>query len=261
VNPSEPGRDWVVLGAGTAIPHPERSPSGHLFWAEKGPVLVDMGPGTLWRMAAQGVHLRDLAGLVLTHRHLDHFLDLPALLFASRIPGHGRTAALEVHVGPGMLEHIGRFRDALGTWFEPRGFEVVWVEHDPGEGAKRVRIGGCDVELRRVQHDATSIALRVHLAAGTVTYSGDSDDCEGLRALCAGVDVAVLECSSAADAKLEGHLTPREVANIAAEAAVGRVVLVHTYPDLDGVDLEAEVARFGYNGPVAVATDGFRIGL
>ena len=257
----EPGFDWVVLGAGTAIPHSERSPSGHLLRARHGPVLVDMGPGTLWRLAAQGVALRDLEGIVLTHRHLDHFLDLPALLFASRIPGHGRTRPLPIHVGPGMLEHIGPFAEALGHWFEPKGFDVLWTEHAPGEGAVAVEVGGTEVELRAVEHDATSIALRVSLPGGTVAYSGDSDDCSGLRALCDGADVAVLECSSAADAKLPGHLTPREVADIARGARVGRVVLVHMYPQLDGVDLQAEVARFGYDGPVVVATDGFGIRL
>ena len=121
------------------------------------------------------------------------------------------------------------------------------------------RLGGSAVQLRRVEHDATSVGLRFLLPSGTLAYSGDSDDCEGLRALCRDVDVAVLECSTTAPHKVNGHLSPREVAAVATRAQARRVVLVHTYPDLDGVDLEAQVAEFGYNGPVDVATDGFPV--
>lgn len=158
-----------------------------------------------------------------------------------------------------MLDHIERFQVALGKWFEPVGFDVQWVEH-PGNGTE-LTLGGAPARLWRVAHDATSIAIRLQLAGGSLAYSGDSDDCDGLRQLCDGVDVAILECSTDADHKLPGHLTPREVASIARDCSVGRVVLVHIYPELDGVDLPAQVARFGYTGRVDTATDGFVIGF
>ena len=249
---------WSVLGAGTAVPHPERSPAGHILHAPQGPILVDMGPGTLWRMAREGLGLSDLKAIVLSHRHLDHFLDLPAMLFASRIPGHGRTLPLEVHVGPGMPRHLERFGQALGQWFEPRGFPVCYVEH---VGVESAMVAGATLTFFPVEHDETSIAVRAQSQGRIVAYSGDSDYCSSLVDACRGADVAILECSTASKNKLEGHMSPCEVARIATEAAARRVVLVHTYPELDGVDLAARVAAFGYDGPVEVAADRTRIVL
>lgn len=246
---------WTVLGAGTASPHPERSPSGHLLEAPQGPVLIDMGPGTLWRLSRAGVHWSALRAIFLSHAHLDHLLDLPALMFAARAEAHGRTAPLPIHVGPGLTEHVERLHGALGRWFEPLGFEVQWVTLRRA----RVEVAGLTVELAPVVHHATSLGMRFeHPDGGVVAYSGDSDLCDSLIELCRGADLAVLECSSAADHKLPGHMTPREVAEVSRRAGAARVALVHRYPELDGVDVAAQVTAHGFAGQVMAAEDGTR---
>lgn len=252
---------WTVLGAGTAVPHPQRSPSGHLLTVGARHFLIDMGSGTLSRLARVGLPWTSLEALFLSHRHLDHTLDLPGLLFASRIPGHGRAAPLPVHMGPGMRGFVAGLEKALGRWMQPVGFEVQWREHSGAEPALELG-GGLRALLRPVAHDRTSLGMRFALPGGaTVAYSGDSDYCPSLVQLCQGARLAVLECSSPTDQKIPGHMTPREVAQVAQEAQVGRVLLVHTYPGCDGVDLAAQVAHHGYHGPVEVARDGARIDL
>ncbi len=260
---SSAGLTWTVLGAGTAVAHLERSPSGHLLTSSGGSVLLDMGAGTLPRLLRAGVSWQQLDAICLSHRHLDHFLDLPALLFASRIPGHGRTAPLPIHMGPGMRDWVEGFASLLGRWFEPRGFTIAWHEHCTNPQESRAdhfaEIAGLRATFARVAHDKTSIGMRFEAANGAViAYSGDSDQCDNLLELCRGADLAVLECSSDIDAKIPGHLTPKEVAQIALEAQVGAVALVHMYPELDGVDLVARTAACGYHGPLFVARDGQR---
>jgi ribonuclease BN (tRNA processing enzyme) len=154
---------------------------------------------------------------------------------------------------------MARFGAALGHWFEPGGFTVQWRELDPGPDGMDVDLAGTRARVVAVDHDETSIALRIEGARSSVAYSGDSDECEALVELCRDVDVAVLECSTRWDRKVPGHLTPREVARIATAAGVGSLVLVHMYPELDEVDLVAAVARFGYCGPVVPATDGYAV--
>src|SRR5512143_1075017 len=70
----------TILGAGTAIPLPGFSPAGHLVLIGDQPLLFDIGPGTLARLAAAGIDYRDLDHLFLTHHHSDHTLDLVTLL-------------------------------------------------------------------------------------------------------------------------------------------------------------------------------------
>jgi len=156
-----------------------------------------------------------------------------------------------------MDDHMDRLSQALGHWFEPRGFEVDWRVLDPGPDGMNISLGGASARIAAVVHDETSVALRVQSAGVEVVYSGDSDDCPALTGLCYGADVAVLECSTAVDNKVPGHLTAREVARIACQAQVGGVVLVHMYPELDGVDLAAQIAAYGYRGWVVPACDGY----
>ena len=82
----------IILGAGTAIPTPQNSPAGVLVRVGETPLLFDMGPGTLARLAAAGVSYRDLEYVFLTHLHSDHTLDLATFLQANdSTPGWTRT--------------------------------------------------------------------------------------------------------------------------------------------------------------------------
>jgi ribonuclease BN (tRNA processing enzyme) len=58
--------------------------------------------------------------------------------------------------------------------------------------------------------------------------------------------------------KMEGHLTPGLVGELAEAAGARMVVLSHLYPACDGVDVEAECRR-RYSGPVVLAHDLMRI--
>ncbi len=59
---------------------------------------------------------------------------------------------------------------------------------------------------------------------------------------------------------VDGHLTPSAVADLAARARAGRLVLTHLYPPTEQVDVRAAVAR-RYPGPVSLAADGDRFEL
>ncbi|MEL6178932.1 MAG: ribonuclease Z [Myxococcota bacterium] len=244
---------WTVLGAGTAAPHPKRSPSGHVITYGSQRILVDMGAGTLWRLVRAGIHWTTLDAIVLSHAHLDHTLDLQSLMFTSRVPGHGRTRPLPLYVGPGMDTMLGKLRDALGEWFEPGGFEVPVHVQQKGQ----VSIGALTVEFSPVEHHATSIGIKVIAPEGdAIAYSGDSAACDALVDLCQGAALAVLECSTRPDNPVRGHMTPHHMAEVARKARVPRVAAVHRYPELDGFDVAQAAAEAGYGGEVLVPGDG-----
>lgn len=247
------GLRWTVLGAGTIAPHPERSPSGHLLHAPAGPVLVDMGPGTLWRLARAGVAWSELSAAAISHAHLDHFLDLPAMMFSSRAIDHGRVAPLPVVVHPDLMAYVEKQRAAYGRWFEPGGFEIDWRQVVD----ESLPLAGLTLTVARLRHHHTSLGMRFVAPDGaTVVYSGDTEVCPALIKLCEGADLAVLECCSPDGARIPGHMTPGDVAKVAMEAGVRRVAVVHRYPSLDGVDVAAVIAGHGFDGEVVVAEDG-----
>jgi ribonuclease BN (tRNA processing enzyme) len=126
---------------------------------------------------------------------------------------------------------------------------------------------------------ARSYAFRIETAGRTIVYTGDSGPSAHLQTLAAGSDLlisevidmqamaAVLARASdippAARAPMmahmaQDHLTPDNVARLAAAAGVKRVVLTHLSPGMDDeVSIDGYTAGMAaiYSGPVLVAND------
>lgn len=244
-----------ILGSGTAIPHAHRGASGYACVARSGAVLLlECGPGSSRRWPAHGITLGAIAGIVVTHHHVDHVGDLPATFFARNVVeppcdarwtiagpvGHGAfVAALEAAYGPQIAD--------------PRGRRPV-VELDDGA---TIDVGPFRVRARHVTHGwPGSLGLRVTWDDVSIAFSGDSAPCAALVELCRGTDLALLECSYPGERESSGHLTTRTAAEVATAAGVPRLVLTHFYPMLDDVDVEGDVRRAGYAGPLHLAEDG-----
>src|ERR1041384_6842704 len=73
-----------VLGTGTAAPSAGRTAAA--YWVEHGGVrlLLDCGAGTRPRAALFGISWPEVTHVALSHFHLDHWGELPALFFAMR---------------------------------------------------------------------------------------------------------------------------------------------------------------------------------
>ena len=76
--------ELVTVGTGTVAPSASRGSPAH--WVECGGVrlLMDCGAGTMHRLARFGLGWERVTHVVLTHFHVDHVGELPALLFALR---------------------------------------------------------------------------------------------------------------------------------------------------------------------------------
>jgi ribonuclease BN (tRNA processing enzyme) len=99
------------------------------------------------------------------------------------------------------------------------------VEAFPWRGA------GVSVGAFPARHSEESVCLRIEADGKVLAYSGDTGDCEGLRAACRGADLALLEC--AARVPKEGHLSPAECEAVAAATAPKRVLLTHIGPGVE----------------------------
>ena len=70
-----------VLGSGGPESGDKRASSGYIVWIDgKSKVLVDFGGGTSLRFEEVGARIKDVDIILLTHLHVDHTADLPALL-------------------------------------------------------------------------------------------------------------------------------------------------------------------------------------
>lgn len=240
----------TILGSGTAIPDADRFPAGVLVRTATTTVCVDLGPGTLRRLAATGVELTDLDAVLLTHYHTDHCADVAALLFALRNPLLERSRPLRLIGGPGLHQLLDGLEHAWPWTRLPDG-ALLTDERTGGH----LSVGDLNVTAVPVVHTAASLAYRLEGPDGTTAaVSGDVAGCEGIVEVAGDVQLFVCDSATPDEQGLDGHLTPGSAGAYAARASVESLCLTHFYPPCEGVDLVAQ-ARRTFDGPIHVARD------
>jgi ribonuclease Z len=248
--------ELTILGAGTAVPSPGRSPAGYLVRVGPSPLLFDLGPGTLARLAMAGVSHRDLRRVFISHLHSDHVLDLVTLLQASNAtPGWAREDPLELYGCRGLARLVGQVMAAFdGT--TPMGFPLRVTELGPD----RREFDGFTVETALTAHTETSLAFRVEADGQALVYSGDAIESPELARLARAADVFVCECSFPRGWRTADHVTADGAGRLARSAGARKLVLSHLYPPAQEADVAGQ-ARAEYGGEVLVAVDGTVVDL
>lgn len=255
---------WTILGSGTATPTAKRGASGHLLTLGGAHVLFDAGAGTLQRLARAGVALDAIDRIFFTHYHLDHVMELPSLLFALKNPALDRDRTLEITGPRGLHRIVDGLTGVFDDWMKPTTTRVVYREIDAGA---TIDLDGCRLTTAPTRHVApderwgASLAYRIALDGGIViAYSGDTGYAPEVVALAERADVFVCECALDAAEATDRHLDAVLAGRMADEAAVGKLVLTHFYPEV-ALDRVVERAGRHYAGPVIIAEDGMVLDL
>lgn len=248
----------IVLGSGTALPVPDRSPPGYLVSTPDTLLLLDCGSGTLGRLARMGVHPKMLSGIFLSHAHPDHIADLLPLLFSLRMPGCELSHDLPLYTSPAFTPYLDGLRATFGDWMSPKG--AALIHHPLSEG--RFQVGSLFCRVAPVIHHPTSLGLRVEDPDGaTLAYLGDCDLCPQMISLARSVDLALIECTLPDEHPIPGHMTPQKVAAFARDAAPHSLLLTHLSPPLDPAHPHPLAALLAHNctTPASLAEDGMGV--
>ncbi len=248
--------ECIVLGSGTAVPHPRRGSAGNMVRHGGFTLLVDAGLGTLQKLAVLEVSLAEPDVVAFTHLHLDHTAELAPLLFALRNAGIGRRKPLSLLGAPGFRDFYGKLRRMYGAWVEAENYPLLVEEITD----RPVSLGSLVLTAVPVLHTPQSVALRVEdpETGKVIAFSGDTAVCPGLVTAARNADVAVFECSFPNERKVEGHLTPGEAGEVAAAAQVKKLVLTHFYPECEEADILGQ-CRETFSGEVILAEDLLRV--
>ena len=146
-----------VVGSSASVPRPGRACSCHLIRARGTNLLLDMGTGALANLRIV-MDYPDLDGILITHMHADHFLDLIPLRYGlkygpllrdDRMPMYGCRRAASSNCAPlPQRSHAEGPSDFLDEVFEVR-------EYDP---AGQLEIGRFRSRSRR--RFTTSMPMR-----------------------------------------------------------------------------------------------------
>jgi ribonuclease BN (tRNA processing enzyme) len=213
-------------------------------------LLLDLGQGSFPRLTG-AIEPSRLSGVLISHLHPDHFIDLVALRHYLRWefdpPRHVRVIAAD-----GLAERI----DALHA--EP-GFTAASLDVEPlAEGD--LTVGGLGIVARRVMHTSNSYGFRVSAGPGpALVYSGDCGRADDLEPLIEPGDTLLVEVSFGAGPVRAGalHLDGPAIGRLATECEVGTVLLTHLQM---GYDPQAALdsVRKRFPGPVSLVAPGER---
>jgi ribonuclease BN (tRNA processing enzyme) len=265
-----------VLGSGGPILDDDRASSAYLIWRDgRARVLVDFGGGAALRFAEAGARVEDLELVALSHLHVDHSGDLPALVKSGFFSDRSEPLAILGPDGGGAFPSLDAYLDdsfgeagayAYLSWVldEGRGgwsFAPRILDHQSREGAEVFAGEGLRVEAMGVTHGPVpALAYRVEVDGATVVFSGDQngDDPEfvdfarGARLLV--FHHAVGEHPDPVAAKL--HARPSEIGRIAGQAGVETLVLSHHMArSLAELETSLQTIDGEFTGQVEVAAD------
>lgn len=247
----------TILGSGTCVPSGARNSSG--YWVEAGDRLVrlDCGAGTVHAMGRYDLPWERLSHQVISHFHIDHVGELPALLFAFKYGRETKRSEPLTLVGPAGLEFL--LQGLVGLYkmrLLEQEFPLELRELEPG-GSLDLG-GGASLRVAKTPHTGESLAVRIDAGGRSLGYTGDTSPSDELADLFRGVDLLVAECSFVDDNKGTPHLRADDVAALAKAAGARRLVATHFYFDPERERLADRLAR-GFAGEITIAADGLTV--
>ncbi len=240
----------IVLGGSGTYPRPGEACNGFLIQESGADILLDFGTGCMANLL-KTVDFTRLDAVVISHMHVDHYLDLYPLFYAMRF--HlDKPWGLPLYAPRGALATMGKI---MGE--DSRAYlERVFTPYDLQVG-ESFRAGPLQVQCYPAFHPVEAFCLRLETVDGparTLGYSGDTAPCPGLVEAARGVDLFLCEATmiNSFAEHAHGHMTSAGAGQAAREAGAARLVLTHIWPTFDREQSRSEAAE-AYDGPVDVA--------
>lgn len=267
-----------VLGSGGPESGDMRASSGYLIWINgKSRILIDFGGGASLRFEEVAAHIEDLDVILLTHLHVDHTADLPALLKSSFFT----NASGKLHIfGPDKNNFMPSTKSFIKRLFDDDDGAWQYLG-DHLDGSARLQLkahniilskkekviykqGNISISAISVHHGPIpAIAYRVNIGKKSVTFSGDMNgDYHTLDKLAKNTNILVAHNAVPKGAKgvaSKLHMTPYIIGEIAKKSNPKILVLSHRMFRTLGKEKESkEEIRKNYKGTVKFADDKSR---
>ncbi|WP_299933865.1 MBL fold metallo-hydrolase [uncultured Pelagimonas sp.] len=279
----------ALLGTkgGPAIRPGSSMPTSNLFVLNDKKIVVDCGLGVTKGLVDQGMQLKDLSLIFITHLHSDHYLELGPLLHTSWTAG--LKTPVDVYGPPGLVNYWLAFLMSMKADIDlrmedegrPDIRELVKV-YEIDEGTVMDH-DGLVVSAIRTEHPPLTdcYALSFKTADTHVVCSGDTAPIAALEHFAKGADLLVHEAmlESALPALMErigngsdklmahwlrSHTFAHDAAKTATRAGVKRLALSHLIPSDDPSYSETDwqnAVDEHWEGELIVGKDGLKIAL
>lgn len=253
----------TVLGGSAANMSPGQGCSSYLLETDTTRLLIDHGPGTTLELLKH-TDIFDLSGIVISHLHADHVLDLITLRGALRYGPRKLAGHIPLWLPPEGMTFVERTAQLFAVEADDahRYLEDTFDIHifDPNAGGT---IGDIGITFHSTVHYIPCWAMRFAFpTGGDLFYTADTGPTGTLHDAAAGCEIMVAESTTItpADMPLEtrGHLTATEAGQLANRAHVSRLLLTHI-GDPSWRTTATEQAAASFSGPIEAADPGVQL--
>jgi ribonuclease BN (tRNA processing enzyme) len=239
----------TVLGSAAMFATKERACSGYLLEVAGKRLWMDAGGGS-WRNLQNSIDLADIDGVVLSHRHPDHTIDLFQCFHARRYGNPEPMEVIPLWAPAETIERLVGFSPELEESFD---IQVVAA----GETAKLDDIG---LSFFEMVHPAETLGIRAEFEGAALAYSSDTGPGGDLAGLAAGADLFICEATfQDSDEEWKGHMRASQAGTAASDAGAERLLLSHLPAGRDVQLSLAEAQRTSGDVRVELAFDGLKV--
>ena len=241
----------IILGSSNALSSTDNENTHMILVGEERIVMVDCVNSPIHRLELAGVDFMDLTDLVLTHFHPDHVSGVPLLLMDMWL--RGRQKPIHIYGLHYTLDRMEKLMEMYSWEDWPNFFPVAFHRLPADENTPLLDCNEFKIISSPVRHLIPTIGLRFEFkhSQKALAYSCDTEPCVEVVRLAEGADVLIHEATGAE----LGHSSAEQAGQIAAQAEVSKLYLIH-YPT--GKFANANIvteARQHYQGEVDLATD------
>ncbi|MFC1936127.1 MBL fold metallo-hydrolase [Chloroflexota bacterium] len=240
----------VILGTATNVPDEQHENTHMVLVGEERMVLID-GPGSPYlRLRKAGLDDDRLTDIVVTHFHPDHVSGIPTLLMGMGL-SH-RKKPINIYANQHCMLFLKQMLDNF-EWDTWHFFPVTFYTVPEDELHPMIETDEFTIFSSPVKHFVPTMGLRMEFKSSgkVLAYSCDTAPTPSLIPLAKNADILIHEAGGASI----GHSSAEQAGEIAKEAGVKRMYLVH-YP-VNGFEYQqlAKEAAEVFGGPVEMAED------
>ena len=279
----------ILLGTkgGPAIRYGSTNPTSNLLIMEKKIIIIDCGLGVTRSLVDNGVALKDIDYVFVTHMHSDHYIELGPLLHTSWCSGLNKK--IIIYGPPELRRYWKNYIEAMKDDIELRVTDEGRPNLKNLVTIKSIKTEKVEISTNLIinaiknKHPplTNSFALSFKGMNSHIVFSGDTTFLPALAKFAKGADLLIHEAMlknglnslvnriGNTDDRLMSHLLrshtmAEDVGKIASMAKVKSLAINHLIPSDDPSFSDSDwltAIRLFWSGPLHVGKDNLRINL